>query len=57
MNEPRVIRLSERDQRDTNKIWYHLYMESKNDTNLLIQNRNIPTDRENKLGYQRGKEG
>ena len=32
-------------QRKTNTIWYHVHVESKK----YIQNRNIPTDVENKL--------
>ena len=31
-----IITLSEVRQRKTNTIWYHLHVESKNDTNELI---------------------
>ena len=50
-----MIILSEVSQTKTNIIWYHLYVESKkNDTNELIQNRNRPTDVENKLMVAEG---
>ena len=46
-----IIILSKSD-RNTNVIWYHLYVESKkNDTNELIYK--TETDLENKHGYQR----
>ena len=36
-----VIILSEVNQTKTNTIWYHLYMESKSDTNELIYGTEI----------------
>ena len=48
------ITLSEVSQRDTNTIWYHLYVESKTMIQMKLQRRNRPIDIEI-YSYQRGK--
>ena len=45
-------------QRKTNIIWYHLYVESKKLYKwTYLQNRNRPTDTENKLMVTKGESG
>ena len=53
-----VIILSERSQRKSNIIVYHLYIESKKKKckGTYLQNRNRTTDIENKLTIPKGKE-
>ena len=50
-----MIILSEVSQIKTNITWYHLCVESKKDTNALIEKRNRFTDRKQTCDYQRGK--
>ena len=50
-----IIMLSEVRQRKTNILQYHLYVESKNDTDELIYKTNRLTDIENKLMVTKGK--
>ena len=49
--------LSEVRQRKTNILQYHLYVESKNDTDELIYKTNRLTDIENKLMVTKGEKG
>ena len=53
MDEPRDYHTEyEVSQRKTNIIWYQLYVESKKWYKwTYIQNKNRPSDKENKHGY------
>ena len=55
--DPEIIILSEVRQRQTNIIWYRLYVESKkNDTNELIYKTAIDLQiQKTNYGYKRGK--
>ena len=54
MDAPKGIMLSEINQRKSNTIWFHLYVESKEQNK---QNSNRLTDSENKLMVVGGEEG
>ena len=49
-----IIILNKVRQRKINIVWYHLYVESKNDTNELIYKTERLTDIENKFMVTKG---
>ena len=59
MNEPGDYHTKwSKSDRETHIIWYQLHMESEKKYKWThLQNRNRPTEIENKHGYHRGKGG